>query len=294
MGVNKMANNVEDGKLKLTQKDLVSTFWRSTILQASWNYERMQHLGFAFTMVPAIKRLYPNKEDKAQALKRHMEFFNTTPYMASTINGVILAMEEERANGAPIDDATINGVKVGMMGPLAGVGDPIWWATVRPVLGAFAAGLASKGSLLGPIIFFVVWNALRLSFRWYTQKMGYKAGSNIASDLNGGLLPKITQGASILGMFILGVLVPRWTHMYFPTVLSKTKNQAGVSTTTTVQTVLDQLLYGLAPLALTFICMWLLRKKINPIWIILGLFVIGVVMYWAGIIGTAPASYVAP
>ncbi|UDM31887.1 PTS system mannose/fructose/sorbose family transporter subunit IID [Lentilactobacillus laojiaonis] len=286
-----MAENVQqnnDNKLKLTRHDMVSIFWRSGFEQASWNYERMQNLGFAYIMSPAIKRLYPEKDDRISAMKRHMEFFNTTPYMQSAITGVVLAMEEQRANGADIDDSAINGVKVGMMGPLAGVGDPIWWGTARPVIGAFSAGLAMSGSgLLGPIIFFLTWNILRLSFRWYTQMLGYKQGTNITQSLGGGLLQKLTEGASILGMFIMGVLVPRWTKMYFPIVISRV-HTGGKTTVTTLQDIFDQLLPGLMPLVLTFICIWLLRKKVNAIWIIFGLFIVGILGYWAGIFGIAP------
>lgn len=93
-------------------------------------------------MIPAIKKLYTNKEDQKAALKRHLEFFNTHPYVASPVLGVTLALEEEKANGAQVDDAAIQGVKVGMMGPLAGVGDPVFWFTARPMLGALGASLA--------------------------------------------------------------------------------------------------------------------------------------------------------
>ena len=96
----------------------------------------MQNLGWAYALIPAIKKLYTTKEDRAAALERHLEFFNTHPYVAAPIMGVTLALEEERANGAEIDDTAIQGVKIGMMGPLAGVGDPVFWFTVRPILGA--------------------------------------------------------------------------------------------------------------------------------------------------------------
>ncbi len=112
-------------KIKLSKKDRLAVAWRSTFIQGSWNYERMQNGGWAFSMIPAIKKLYKTKEERSAALKRHLEFFNTHPYIASPILGVTLALEEERANGAPVDDVAIQGVKVGMMGPLAGVGDPV-------------------------------------------------------------------------------------------------------------------------------------------------------------------------
>lgn len=112
------------GEKKLTASDIRGVFLRSNLFQGSWNFERMQALGFCFSMVPAIRRLYPeNSEERKQAIKRHLEFFNTQPFVAAPILGVTLAMEEQRANGAEIDDAAINGIKVGLMGPLAGVGD---------------------------------------------------------------------------------------------------------------------------------------------------------------------------
>ena len=214
-------------QLKLTKKDRVSIWWRSTFIQGSWNYERMQNGGWAFSMIPAIKRLYKTKEDRAAALQRHLEFFNTHPYVASPIIGVTLALEEERANGAPVDDKAIQGVKVGMMGPLAGIGDPTFWFTVKPILGALAASLALTGNILGPILYFVLWNLIRMGFTWYTQELGYKAGSKITEDLSGGLLQDITKGASILGMFILGALVNRWVSVAFAPTVSEVQLDEG-------------------------------------------------------------------
>ncbi|WP_033826569.1 PTS system mannose/fructose/sorbose family transporter subunit IID [Bacillus andreraoultii] len=295
-------------EVKLSKKDRISVWWRSTFIQGSWNYERMQNGGWAFSMIPAIKKLYKTKEDRAAALKRHLEFFNTHPYIASPIIGVTLALEEERANGAPVDDVAIQGVKVGMMGPLAGIGDPVFWFTVKPILGALAAALAMSGNILGPIIYFVFWNIIRMAFMWYTQEFGYKAGSKITDDLSGGLLQDITKGASILGMFILGSLVNRWVSVQFTPVVSKVhldkgayiewdklpsgaqgiktaleQQAAGLSLSdvkvTTLQNNLDSLIPGLAGLLLTLLCMWLLKKKVSPIVMILGLFVVGIVFH---------------
>lgn len=139
-------------KIQLSQADRKKVWWRSQFLQGSWNYERMQNLGWAYSLIPAIKKLYTNKEDQAAALKRHLEFFNTHPYVAAPIMGVTLALEEEKANGTDIEDAAIQGVKIGMMGPLAGIGDPVFWFTVRPILGALGASLAQAGNIAGPLI----------------------------------------------------------------------------------------------------------------------------------------------
>ncbi|MFL2104404.1 PTS system mannose/fructose/sorbose family transporter subunit IID [Desemzia sp. FAM 23991] len=292
-------------KITLSKKDRLAVAWRSTFIQGSWNYERMQNGGWAFSMIPAIKKLYKSKEDRSAALKRHLEFFNTHPYIASPILGVTLALEEERANGVPVDDVAIQGVKVGMMGPLAGVGDPVFWFTVRPMLGALGASLAMGGNILGPILFFVAWNLIRWGFMWYTQEFGYKAGSKITEDLSGGLLQDITKGASILGMFVLAALVQRWVSIGFKPVISEVQLDDGAfiewdqlpaggegmrqafeqvnsgmalspTKVTTLQDNLDQLIPGLAPLLLTLFCMWLLKKNVSPIVIILGLFVVGI------------------
>ena len=275
----------EQTKLALTKKDIRSTYWRSTFLLGSFNFERMQAMGFCVSMMPTIKRLYSNKEDQAAALKRHLEFCNTQPWVASPIIGLTAAMEQERANGAKdIDDAAISGVKVGLMGPLAGVGDPIFWGTLRPVLAALGAGLAVSGNWLGPLLFFIGINLCRALTRWYGFKYGYEKGTEIVNDMGGGRLQKLTQGASILGLFVMGSLVSKWTTINIPLELSRYKNQMGEEVVTTVQSVLNDLLPGLAALLLTFLCMYLLRKKINAMYIIFALFGVGIVGYHFGIL----------
>ena len=271
---------------KLTKGDLRSMYWRSTFLLGSFNFERMQSMGFCVTMMPAIRRLYSKKEDQAAALKRHLEFFNTQPWIGSAIMGVTAAMEEERANGAPIDDGAISGVKVGLMGPLAGVGDPIYWGTARIILAALGASLAlENGNILGPILFFVGINLIRVITRWYSMQYGYQKGTEIVQDMEGGQLQKLTTGASILGLFVMGGLVARWASLKIPLEIARYKNQAGEEVVTTLQSVLDDLLPNLVPLLLTFLCMYLLKKKVSAIAIILVMFVAGVGGRYAGIFG---------
>lgn len=301
-------------KITLSKKDRMDVCWRHQFLQGSWNYERMQNGGWCYSMIPAIKKLYTNKEDQVAALKRHMEFYNTHPYVSAPVIGVTLALEEERANGAEVNDQAIQGVKVGMMGPLAGVGDPVFWFTLRPILGALGASLALGGNIVGPLIFFFAWNIIRMAFLWYTQEFGYKVGSSIAQDLSGGLLGKITQGASILGMFIIGSLVQRWVSISFTPVVSQVTQSKGayidwaslpagtegikqaltmynslggnaldVVKTTTLQGNLDQLIPGLAALLLTLLCCKLLKKNVSPIVIIIALFIVGIGAHLLGI-----------
>ena len=200
-----------------------------------------------------------------------------------------------------------------MMGPLAGVGDPVFWFTIRPMLGALGASLAMGGSILGPVLFFVLWNIIRWAFLWYTQEFGYQAGSKISEDLSGGLLQKVTKTASILGMFVLGSLVQRWVNIDFKTVISTVRLSEGAyidwqalpqggagiqqafqqftsgmaiapEQVTTLQDNLNTLLPGIAPLLLTFLCMWLLKKNISPIVIIIALFLAGILGHVAGLL----------
>ena len=200
------------------------------------------------------------------------------------------------------------------MGPLAGIGDPVFWFTIRPILGAIAAGLAATGSIIGPLFFFIVWNLIRIAFMWSTQELGYRQGSEITKDLSGGILQSITKVSSIVGMFVMGILVQRWTSMKFPLVLTRvelkpeqyiqlpgaddvvTGGQLGDIVTkllggktlspeavTTLQDNLNKLIPGLAALLLTFFVMWLLKKNVKPIYIIFGLFALGILAGLTGV-----------
>ena len=309
-----MTDTVNNKKVALSKGARKKVWWRHQFLQGSWNYERMQNGGWAFSIIPAIKELYTEKEDQVEALRRHLEFYNTHPYVSSPVMGVTLAMEEERASGTPIDDAAIQGVKIGMMGPLAGVGDPVFWFTLRPILGALGASFALSGSIVGPLLFFVLWNAIRMVFEWKTQEMGYKAGNEITKDLSGGLLGRITLMASILGMFIIGALVQRWVSINFAVNVAEITQQPGsyidwaalpagaegiqqalkqfadIGPTaldpvkvTTLQQNLDSLIPGLVPLLLTLGICKLLKKNVSPIAIIIVLFIIGIIARYFGI-----------
>ena len=267
---------------KLSKSDLVNIFIRSNFLLGSFNFERMQAIGYCVALLPALRKLYTGDDLKA-AMKRHLEFFNTQPFLATPIMGITAAMEEKKANGADISEATISGVEVGLMGPLAGVGDPIFWGTLRPITAALGASFAISGSILGPIIFFVLFNAIRLWVRYYGIKYGYTKGTDIVQDVAGNKLQKITEGASILGLFVMGALVNKWTSVNIPVVVSTITNAKGEVVVTTVQTILDQLMPGLVPLLMTFACMSLMKRKVNAIWIIFGLFALGIVCYGLGI-----------
>lgn len=278
-----MDKEIKENK-HLTKSDLVNMFLRSNLQQASFNFERIHGLGFCFDMIPAIKRLYSTDEERAQALKRHLVFFNTTPAMTGPIIGVTAAMEETRANGAPIEENSINSLKIGLMGPLAGVGDPVMWGTLRPITAALGASIALTGSILGPILFFVTFNAIRLAMLWFGVEYGYRKGLDLVKDLAGNTLQKLTEGASILGLFVMGALVSKWTTINVPLVVSKVTGPDGKEVVTTVQSILNQLMPGLLALGLTLLVCKLLKKKMSPIALIFILFAVGIVGSWLGIL----------
>lgn len=274
-----------DNKKTLSKADLINMFIRTNFQQASFNFERMHALGFCFDMIPAIKKLYSSRADQIAALKRHLSFFNVTPGAVGPVLGVTAAMEEAKANGADIEESAINSIKIGMMGPFCGVGDPIFWGTLRPITASLGASIALSGSILGPIIFFVLFNLARLGALWFGLVYGYKKGLNLVfNDLKGNRLQKITEGASILGFFVMGALVSKWTTINVPVVVSQITSPDGTVVTTTLQNIFDQLMPGLLGLGLTLLVCRLLKMRISPIMLIFILFAVGIIGSALGIL----------
>lgn len=236
-------------------------------------------------MIPTIRRVYETKEEQAEALKRHLAFFNVTPAFAGPVIGVTMAMEEAKSTNTDIDEGTINSLKVGLMGPLCGVGDPLIWGTLRPIVAAMGASLALTGNIMGPILFFVAFNGVRLALKWFGLTYGLKKGMDIIADLSSNLLQKLTEGATILGLFVMGVLVTEWAEINVPVVISQTTDPAsGEEVIMTVQDVLNDLIPGILPLLLTLLMMRLLKKKVSPIVLIFILFAVGIAGYGLGIL----------
>ena len=149
-----MTSNNE--KKLLTKSDINRVFWRSFTVNASFNYERQMSQGAQYALSPILQKLYPDKKELGEALQRHAEFFNTTPMLCPFIFGITAAMEEENATQEDFDPNTINSVKAGLMGPLAGIGDSVFWGTLRPLAGGIACSLALTGNLFAPFLFLLL------------------------------------------------------------------------------------------------------------------------------------------
>lgn len=262
----------ESEEIKITQKEIKSVLWRSLFEMASINYERFQALGFLYAITPVIKKLYPDKERRVAAMKRHMEMYNSHPWMISPILGTTIALEEKNANGGNTEEA-INNVKVGLMGPFAGIGDSLFWGTIRPILAGIGASLALQGSIFGPILFLILWNIVNFGIRYYTLKYGYKAGMAMLKDMKKtNIIQKVSEGASVLGLMVLGVLVAQWVTVKTP--ISFTAGKQVMK----LQDILDGIVPSLLPLISTFILVRLLRKKVTPNKLIIGIFVVALVL----------------
>ena len=266
---------------KLTKKELNQVFWRSFGLEWSWNYERQMNMSYCYSMLPVIKKLYPNKEDQVAAMKRHLEFFNTTPQLATLILGISAAMEESNANDPEFDTESINSVKVSLMGPLAGIGDSFIWGTLRIIATGVGLSLANQGNILGPILFLLIFNLPAQGLRYYLMNAGYKLGSGFLAKIQeNGLMAKLTYAASVLGLMVVGGMTAENVSISFPLKFGS-GNEA-----TTLNDVFNNIMPGLMPLLFTLLVYYLLKKKnVKTTTLLLICVVIGLVGAFFGILG---------
>lgn len=258
---------------------------RSWFIWQSWgqicyNYERMMGLGFCHCMVPVLQELYPNdKEAQAAGLKRHLSYFNTENNWGSIIPGIIAAMEEERANGANIDDDMVNSLKTALMGPLAGIGDSVTQSLVKVVLLSIAIGLASQGSVLGPVLLIVLFSAYALGVGYFCYNAGYKFGKNAVTKLlAGGLVKQLTEGLSVMGLMVLGCLVATVIPLTCPLSFELA---TGVLE---VQAVFDTILPKLLPLVAFLVTYRFIKKGAKPTTVLVGMFVVAAIFALTGIL----------
>lgn len=262
---------------KIEKKQLKSVFWRSFALQGAFNYERMQNVGYMYAMLPVIKKLYRNKEDQA-AITRHLEIFNTTPAVVPTIMGISAAMEEENANNPAFDVQSINAVKASLMGPLAGIGDSIFWGTVRIIAAGIGVSIAKDGNLFGPLLFLVLYNLPNILVRIFGLKLGYQVGVNSLDRIQKeGLMDKIMAVATIVGLCVVGGMVA--TMLNITTPLKWNISGAEI----VVQDILDQILPKMLPLAFTF-GIYKLLKKASITKITIGIIIFGIAVHLIGIL----------
>jgi len=271
------SKNVNSGakeQLKVTRGALIRSFliWLN-FYATCHTYQRMYGCTFAASMIPVFKILYKNnKEEFAAALKRHDGFYITEPSTGCVINGILISMEEQRANGAEeITGESMEVLKTSLMGAIAGFGDTIFTGTLRPLGLSVFVPIAMTGNIIGSIGYLLFKTAARTVNGAFWMNRGYKLGTSALTDLLSSGNAKIRvmmEGASVLSMFVMGAMAANYVK---PTLgLSYTSGE----TVITLQSVLDKALPGILPLGVTMLIYFLLSKKINPIKIILGIMVV--------------------
>jgi PTS system mannose-specific IID component len=274
--------------VKLTRGDLLRSWVTWTFFShANYNYERLQGTGFAHAMTPIIRRLYTTPEEIRAALKRHLVFFNTEPNFGNVIHGAVIAMEEQRANGAPIDDDAINSVKSGLMGPISGIGDSLSQSTIAPILLAVGIGIAGgtaggstipmlanagSGNPLGAIVYAILVSVVIISIGYVAWMQGYLRGRSFVTDLlRSGRIDRVLTGAGVLGNMVLGALAAKWVTIYLATTITI----AGASLNLQAS-VLDPIFPGMLALGAVMLIWWLL-KRVNPLLILAGILAISLI-----------------
>jgi PTS system mannose-specific IID component len=269
---------------ELKKSDLVKHWLLGYSSETCYNYERLQALGNANSIQPIIKRLYEPSQ-YAQEISKYMEFFNTEPsFMGTVIHGIVAAMEEKRANGEAISAEDIGAVRTALMGPLAGIGDVVSQSIVYPVLAGVCIQLALAGNFFGPILFEVAYKVIMLVLGYNMYMLGYKKGRNaILEFLQGGIMNRLIEVASIIGLMVIGNMAVSRVAVRVPLEWVFT-NQLGEVTLNFQTGVLDLLLPGILPLAIVLGVWGLLRKRVKPISIIALIFVVGIVLSLLGIL----------
>lgn len=263
-----------ENKKRLTKGDVRRSWWSWQVFSHScYNYERLQAISFGQAMGVALRKLYPNKEDLGRELQKHTVFFNTEPNVGGVIHGVVLAMEEQRANNEPISEEVINSLKTGLMGPFAGIGDTLTQGILTPVLLAIGLGMAQGGNIVGPLFYFISISLSMMAISYGSWMYGYKMGTvAIERVLAGGMVNKLLQAAGILGCTVLGALVSNFVKIKTPieivTSAGKFSLQAGL---------FDKLMPGFLSIGTTLLVFWAVKKGVKPNRLILILFVVGIV-----------------
>lgn len=268
---------------KKAKKLVKKVFWRSMFLMFCTSYTKQQGTTYGWTMIPFLEDIYGKETPEFyEAMSRHQDFFNTNTGMSPFIFALTISMEEERKatldRGEEFDADAIEAVKVSLMGPLAGIGDSIYTGALRIVATGIALGFCQQGSILGPLLFLLVFNVPNMLIRWFGGVYGYKLGSSFVADaMKSGKIAAFTKGFQVLGLMMVGAMSAQFVN--FKT--SYVANFGGA--TFNLQSVFDQILPGLLPLSLTMICFAYLRKKNKPVRALVAIFIAAVVFTVLGI-----------
>lgn len=261
---------------KMLRKMFISSF----VMEHSYNYERQQGLGFSLGMWPVIKSVYKTKEEQGDALERHMAVFNATPHIETLIMGIAAAMEKEASQNPNFDKSSINSVKIGLMGPLSGIGDSIFWGSLRVVAAGIGLSLCTQGNPFGALLFLLVYNIPHFIIKYYCTFMGYSFGLDLMTNVKSrGILDKITKAASIVGLMVIGAMTASMVAVSLTGTFTISGNEF------IIQDYIDQMFPMLLPLLYTLLMFYLLQvKKLKATTLLLISIVLSFVLVFVGLV----------
>lgn len=261
-----MAENMvaEEKQTLVSKKDLVKAWWRwTTAVEVPVSFDRMQALAFGYSMNGVMRKIYKDKpEELKDAMKRHTSMFNTNCDWGSIIHGITISLEEQRALGHEdeITPEMIQSLKIGLMGPLAGIGDSVDQGIVATIPLAIFVPMAQQGSVLAAFIPGLIYIAWSYFWSWTLFNKGYTLGKNsVLEILHSGAIKKVIDIASIVGLFMIGCLSASYVKV--STILEFASGANGA--TTTVQSILDGILPNMLPFVVVM-SMYLYITKRGP------------------------------
>lgn len=238
-----------------------------------FSQEHMQTFGYLWSMLPVVDELYDKEEDKVEALRTYTTFFNTEPQIGTMVVGLTVGLEEARANGDPMDAETINGIRAGLMGPLAGLGDSIIVGTFIPILLGIALGLSTGGNPLGPIFYMVAWNVLMYFGMKYAYDQGYTLGGSAVEALVGPDSAALRSSIVMIGSMVIGSVAATWISISTSFAITFSEKSSFV-----LQSTLDAILPKFLSFFFVWLCWWLMtKKKISPTIVMLILVVVAMI-----------------
>ncbi len=254
--------------------DRRTIFWRSFGLQSAFSFDRMQALGFTWTLIPFLKKLYGGTPEFSKALKRHLVFFNTHMWIPGPIFAMVADLEARRAQDpTKVDEQSIQAVKGSLMGPLAGIGDSMFHGTLRPLMGGVTASMALQGIPFAPILFLGVTNAVHVFVRWFSQDQGFRLGGNLFERVDQAGLRRLMEGAAIAGLMAVGSLVANWLNFGIAKSVTYTTGKFSLP----IQGMMDSILPGLLPLITTLLVYWAVRRGVRNTYIMLFLLAFSII-----------------
>jgi len=288
--VRESTNSGEKGEFREIPEELAEAMKKikyriSFFLEPSWNYERMQALGYLYSILPALKVMYKDEEKLKEAARVHLEFFNTNPFFAPILMGIDIATEEER----PGDWDLVRAIKTGLMGVFAGLGDSLIYLAIGAVLlilGSTYTLLATESAIFAyiPLVAIVIFNAIFIPFRLIGLNFGYKRGLRIVESFKAEKVKGIRSIFEWLAVVSIGAVLPVVLRVIvapiYPYLLPIDQSFGIIS--------LNLLVGSSVGLLLTFFCKYLRDLGQSPVRILVILFGLGFILGATGILSVVP------